>query len=248
MNAADPICLVAFPTIYAIVEWFPHSTWKLYHMAATKRVPAENPTQASKPRPSTGNAHTIAIGIGIAVVVTTIGYALLKGHGVSTRFFPTSSTTAQTNAVSSDPSSKPAKPEVHLTREVIDLLLEDLDQAIRRKDVDGVLRHIAPDATITIHMKQGTHQQMAALTREEYRKTLAMGFAFPSANDYARVNTTVSLAPDELSAKVSFKSTETLRQTHREIKIEGEETLVFKIRGDKPVITALEQVVPGDST
>lgn len=217
-------------------------------MAAIKRVPTENPAQASKQRSSTGNAHTIAIGVGIAVVVATIGYALLRGHGVSTRFFSTRSTTAQTNAVSSDPSSKPPKPEIHLTREGIDLLLDDLDQAIRRKDIDGVLRHIAPDATITIHMKQGTHQQMATLTREEYRKTLAMGFAFPSANDYSRVNTTVSLAPDERTAKVSFKSTETLRQGHREIKIEGEETLVFKIRGDRPAITSLEQVVPGDST
>lgn len=119
---------------------------------------------------------------------------------------------------------------------------------MRRKDVDGVLRHIAPDATITIHMKQGTQQQIATLTREEYRKTMAMGFAFPSANDYARVNTTVSLAPDERSAKVSFKSTQTLRQTHRELKIEGEEILVIRLRDDKPVITSLEQVVPGDST
>lgn len=217
-------------------------------MADTKRVPAENPAQGSKQPPSTGNAHTIAIGIGIAIVVTTIGYALLRGHGVSTHFFATRSTTAQTDAVPSDPSSKPSKPEIHLTREGIDLLLDDLDQAIRRKDVDGVLRHIAPDAAITIHMKQGTHQQMATLTREEYRKTLAMGFAFPSANDYARVNTVVSLAPDERSAKVSIKSTETLRQGYRDIKIESEETLVFKIRGNKPAITSLEQVVPGDST
>ena len=38
-----------------------------------------------------------------------------------------------------------------------------------------------------------------------------MEFAFPSANDFARVNTTVTLASDERSAKVSFKSTETLR-------------------------------------
>jgi len=208
----------------------------------------ENPSPTSNQRPSTGYSHPIAIGLGIAVVVTTIGYALLSGQGLSTRFFTTSSTTTQTNAVLSDPSSKPSKPEIYLTRESIDLLLDALDQAIRRKDVDGVLRLIAPDATITIHMKQGAQQQIATLTREEYRKTLAMEFAFPSANDFARVSTTVSLASDERSAKVSFKSIETLRQAHREIKIEGEETLVLKIRDDKPVITSLEQVVPGDST
>ena len=217
-------------------------------MAAPKRVLAENTTAASKPRSQTGYAHTIAIGLGIAVVVATLGYVLLRGHGLSTRLFTSESMTAQINTVSSDPPSTPSKPELHLTRESVDLFLNTLDQAIRQKDVDGVLRHIAPDATITIHMKQGAQQQIATLTREEYRKTLAMGFAFPSANDFARVNTTVSLAADERSAKVSFQSTETLRQAHRELKIEGEETLILKIRNDKPVITSLEQVVPGDST
>jgi len=56
------------------------------------------------------------------------------------------------------------------------------------------------------------------------------------------------LTADERSAKVSFKSTETLRQANREFKTEGEETLVFNIRNGKPMITSLEQTFPGDST
>ncbi|NJN36887.1 MAG: hypothetical protein HC794_07300 [Nitrospiraceae bacterium] len=112
-----------------------------------------------------------------------------------------------------------------MTREGIDLLLKALDEAIRRKDVDGVVRHLTSDAAITIHMKQGSHQQMAPLTREEYRKTLAMAFAFPSANDFTRTTTSVSLAADERSAKVSCKSTETLLQANRELKTEGEENV-----------------------
>jgi hypothetical protein len=119
---------------------------------------------------------------------------------------------------------------------------------MKRKDVNGVLRHIAPDAVILIHMKQGSHQQTAMLTREEYRKALASEFTFPSANDFARVNTTVSLASDERSAKISFKTTETLRQANREFKVEGEETLIVKMRGEKPVIVSLEKGVSGDST
>ena len=144
--------------------------------------------------------------------------------------------------------SKSLQPDVRLTREGIDLLLDALDEAVRRKDVEGILRHISHDATITIHLKQGPQQQMAMLTREDYRKTFAMSFAFPSANDYTRTNTSVSLASDEQSAKVSFKSTETLRQANREFKTEGEETLVLNIRDGKPMITSLEQTFPGDST
>ena len=140
-----------------------------------------------------------------------------------------------------------AQPEIRLTRR-LDLMLDRLDQAIRQKDVEGVLRHIASNATITIHMKQGSQLQLVTLTRDEYRTTLQMAFAFPSANDYARVGTTVSVAPDGRSAKVSFKSTETLRQARRDLTVEGEETLIFKVLDDRPAIVSLEQVMPGDST
>lgn len=217
-------------------------------MTASRKVPEEHPLPASKKHPSTSHARAIALGVGILVVTAAISYALLSGHWVTKRLFSAQPTTAQTGAGSPDQPTESSKSELHLTREGIHLLLDALDQAIRRKDVDGVLRLIAPDATITIHMRQGAQQQFATLSREEYRRTLAMGFAFPSANDYARVNTTVALAPDERSAKISFKTIETLRQGHREIKIEGEETLVLKLRDDKPAITSVEQVMPGDST
>ena len=74
-----------------------------------------------------------------------------------------------------------------------------------------------------------------------------MEFAFPSANDFTRVNTTISLAPDERSARVSYKSAQTLLQSNREFKVEGEETLVVRMLGNKPTIVSLEKVVPGDS-
>jgi ketosteroid isomerase-like protein len=154
---------------------------------------------------------------------------------------------SQPSVVPTDSQAKPITADVRLTREGIDQLLNTLDEAIRRKDVDAVVRHITSDATITIHMKQGSQQQVAPLTREEYRKTLAMAFAFPSAHDFTRTTTTVSLAADEQSAKVSFKSTETLLQANREFKTEGEETLLFNIRNGKPIITSLEQTFPGDS-
>ena len=217
-------------------------------MASTNKLPEENGAQGSRPHPSAGHARVLAGGLGIAIAAAAIGYMLLSGFGLSWPSLTIQSSTTQADKEASDRSLTPSKPEIHLTRESIDLLLDALDQAMRRKEIDGVLRHLAPDATITIHMRQGASQQIATLSREEYGKTLAMEFAFPSANDFTRTNTTVSLAPDERSAKVSFKSTETLRQDQREFTIEGETTLVVKIREDRVVITALEQVVPGDST
>jgi hypothetical protein len=193
-------------------------------------------------------AIVITLVLGTTVVIGCAGYVIFKNQSLVTKFLAPHLPTNQPSVVLTDSHSKPSQPDVRLTRERIDRLLDALDVAVRRKDVDGVLRHITHDATITIHLKQGPQQQMAMLTREEYRKTLAMSFAFPSANDFTRTNTSVSLASDERSAKVSFKSTETLRQANREFKTEGEETLVFNIRDGKPMITSLEQTFPGDST
>ncbi len=202
----------------------------------------------SEQRSSKGSALTLTVGLGLVIVLIGIGYLFLfKPQGLSTQNFSFSSTEVQRSPSSPNPSLKPSEPEPPLTRTSIDVLLNTLDQATRQKDVDGILRHLAPDAAVTIHMKQGPHQQSAMLTREEYRKTLTMEFAFPSANDFTRVNTSVSLAPDERSAKVSYKSTQTLLQSNREFKIEGEETFVVRMLGNKPMIVSLEKVVPGDS-
>lgn len=214
-------------------------------MIATKRAPDEKAEKGS-PKPfSMVKALILTLVLGTTLV---IGYAIFKNQSLVTKFLIPHLPTSQPGVVLKDSQSKSFQGDVRLTREGIDLLLDALDEAVRRKDVDGVLRHITHDATITIHLKQGPQQQTAMLTREDYRKTLAMSFAFPSANDFTRTGTSVSLAADERSAKVSFKSTETLRQANREFKTEGEETLVFNIRDGKPMITSLEQTFPGDST
>ena len=217
-------------------------------MVATQRGPDERAEKGSPRRSSMVKAIVRTLVFGTIAVIGYAGYAIFTNQSLITKFLAPHVATSQPNVVLGDSQSKRVQPDVRLTREGIDLLLDALDEAVRRKDVDGVLRHITHDATITIHLKQGPQQQMAVLTRDEYRKTLAMSFAFPSANDFTRTNTSVSVASDERSAKVSFKSTETLRQANRELKTEGEETLVFNIRDGRPMITSLEQTFPGDST
>lgn len=211
-------------------------------MTATSRSSRQDSEKPSTGRSFKGTALVITLTLGLLAVG---GYMILNGKGLPTTFLgPDPERTA---SLTEHP-LKSGTAEVRLTREEIDRLLGALDDAVRRKDVDSVLRHISYDATITIHLKQGPQQQTASLTRDDYRKTLAMAFAFPSDHDFARTNTSVSLAADERSAKVSFKSTETLRPANHEFKAEGEETMIFSIRDGKPMITSLEQTFPGDST
>ena len=218
-------------------------------MAETQSTSANNAKLSLRVSDSAGRALTIVIVIVLGLVIVAGGgyvlWPMLQGKQAQ----PVSSPSSAVRPPSSQSDPSPVrKPDAPLTQASIDLLLNSLEEAVKRKDVDGVLRCFAPDAVILIRMKQGTQYQTAKLTREEYRKALASEFTFPSANDFTRLNTTVSLAADELSAKVSFKTTETLLQPNREITIEGDETLIVVMRGDKPTIISLEKGVPGDST
>lgn len=211
-------------------------------MTVTSRSSSQDSAKPSASRSLKGPVLIIALTLGLLAVG---GYMIFNGQGLPTTFLASQT---QRSVSLTEPQSNSGTRDVRLTREDIDRLLGTLDDAVRRKDVDGVLRHISHDATITIHLKQGPQQQTALLTRDDYRKTLGMAFALPSDNDFTRTNTSVSLAADERSAKVSFKSTETLRPANHEFKAEGEETLLFAIRNGKPMITSLEQTFPGDST
>lgn len=211
-------------------------------MTTTSRSSSQDSAKPSTGRSLKGPVLVATLTLGLLAVGV---YVIFNGQGIPTTFL--SPHTQRTASLTEHQSNSRAM-DMRLTREGIDRLLGALDDAVRRKDVDGVLRHISYDATITIHMKQGPQHQTALLTRDDYRKTLAMAFAFPSDNDFARTNTSVSLAADERSAKVSFKSTETLRPANHEFKAEGEETLVFTIRDGKLMITSVEQTFPGDST
>ena len=211
-------------------------------MIAASRSSSQDSEKPSTGRSFKGTALAITLILGLLAVG---GYVIFDGQGLPTTFLAPH--TQRTASLTEHPSNSRTM-DMRLTREGIDRLLGALDDAVRRKDVEGVLRHISYDATITIRLKQGPQQQTALLTRDDYRKTLAMAFAFPSANDFTRTNTSVSLASDERSAKVSFKSTETLRPANHEFKAEGEETLLFNIRDGKPMIISLEQTFPGDST
>lgn len=220
----------------------------------TPEKPPSSSTAADDAYPRSIKRYVILIVVMLSLgLAAGIGYLVWKSRVVSTGSLsllaPTTppSSRAPSKAAPAEPPPLSSVPEAPLKREGVDRLLEELDRANREKDIDRMLRLIASDATITIHMKQGTQQQSLTLTRDEYRKTLAMTFSFPSANDFTRTHTSVSLAADERSAKVSFKSTETLRVANRDLIAEGEETLVCHSRDGKAVITSLEQIVPGDS-
>src|SRR5215212_1701097 len=126
-------------------------------MISAKHVPAVDRPDAPRARPasSLNRSWRIAGGLG-AIGVLGLSMSLSKTPIDLTALLSLPSPLGQQSAAAPGALGQPAKPEIRLTRESIDVMLDSLDQAIRRKDVDEVLRHIAARATITIHMKKGS--------------------------------------------------------------------------------------------
>jgi hypothetical protein len=103
--------------------------------------------------PSAGFSTWKAIVLLLAIsVMAGIGYLMFKAQGSTTRFLAPRTSSTQTEVTPTNSQAKPVPSDVRLTREGIDGLLNALDEATRQKDVDSVVRHITPDASITIHM------------------------------------------------------------------------------------------------
>ena len=112
-------------------------------MIATKQGPDEKAEKGSQQHFSMAKAIILTLVLGTTLV---IGYAIFKNQSLITKFLAPHLPTSQPGVVLTDSQSKPFQGDVRLTREGIDLLLDALDAAVRRKDVDGVLRHIAHGA------------------------------------------------------------------------------------------------------
>ncbi len=152
-------------------------------MATVKKSSAGSVAPESRPTASPGRNRGLLMGAAVAAAAIALMVGWWKGPTSLKRALSIPAGLVPKETASPEVMSVPVRPETLLTRESIDHVLEALDRAIRLKDVEGVLQYLAPSATITIHMKQGSQQQSASLTRDEYRTTLRMRFAFPSGND-----------------------------------------------------------------
>jgi ketosteroid isomerase-like protein len=192
------------------------------------------------------------------VVTTALALGVLGYLSFGTQLFSNNQVPVESSARPSTtpPSTSPRQSQIvshpplstangSVTKEGVEVVLSLIDHAVQKKDADAILRHIAPNATFTIHMQRGTNRPSTSMNRDDYRKTLQMGFAFPGTYEYRRVETVVEAAPDGQSAKATFRSVETLRQGGQEARIESVEVATFRAQGQEPVIVAIEQTVLG---
>ncbi|MGE3151041.1 MAG: cytochrome c oxidase assembly factor Coa1 family protein [Nitrospiraceae bacterium] len=119
-------------------------------------------------------------------------------------------------------------------------LLADLDQAANRRDVEGLVRHVAPGARLTVVVQFSGSEQELTMTREQYRTSLKQSFSMAQDYQWTRMDTDVRLAPDGRKAVARFQGTESITINGQRLIFALEKELTFSLQGPQPLIVSMK--------
>jgi hypothetical protein len=117
-------------------------------------------------------------------------------------------------------------------------LIADFDQAIARKDVDGIGGFLSDKVGIVANYRASGQSQRVSLNKSTYLDTLRQGWAVATNYSYRRENLSVSLSGPE-RAVVTATVFEALTAHGQTIRSTASETTVIELEAGKPIITSI---------
>jgi hypothetical protein len=126
-----------------------------------------------------------------------------------------------------------------ITEAQIHQILEAIDAAASRKDAEGIVRHFARDCIIRLDMPGPHGRQVLRVDREAYATTLKESFSTVTGYKYRRAETTIHIAPDGRSARVTGRIFEAITVQDRIIEAVTEHAAIFELRSGEVFITSL---------
>lgn len=122
-------------------------------------------------------------------------------------------------------------------------LLEALDRAAASQNTDALMAHFSDDCIITLEIPGPDGAHRFRWSKEEYATQLEEGYEETEAYTVERTDTTIQIAPDGQSARVTATVTEAIRtQTHLIHAVTKDEARL-ELRDGKLVVTRLDGVV-----
>lgn len=108
-------------------------------------------------------------------------------------------------------------------------ILDAMETAASQKDVDGILKYMAPDITIRITVQLGGRAQQISLSREQYRQYLQQGFETTEKRSGKYTNLKIQIAPNGQTATATYTLVEeaTLAGQPGTLKSTSQETVKF---------------------
>jgi len=142
-------------------------------------------------------------------------------------------------------------PEVTLSKRSLTLtdtnirqLVDAVQAAVDQRDTNGVMKFVAPQATIDLTIQSAMGSQQLRLTRAEYERYLQKGFAMIDRYNSKISNLKIQIASNRKSATVTYRLTEeaTLKQQPRTLQSLSMATARLEVMQDQILMTAMRSM------
>lgn len=151
-----------------------------------------------------------------------------------------------TTLVPSEPSNveNPTVQVAALTREDIQELLNNIDQAVSEKDVDHVMAYMSKDMNLTgsIQYPQAPQPKLFMMTRRQFEKNLQQTYEMAEDYEFSREIIDISIYPESQSAEVMSRTVESLTISGQFTVIRAKEIMKVHLRDGQPQITHVQAV------
>lgn len=139
-----------------------------------------------------------------------------------------------------------AKRKDVLTEQQILAILDDVDKAANRRDVDGICAHMADDIRIKVMLIGFGDGRDFTFNRQQYKDYTKQGFQEVKSYTYTRKKTKVTIEPGGIRATVRDQICETIIVGNQTVKTVTDGTGKFMLKDGKVVMTSLEGITHPD--
>lgn len=128
-------------------------------------------------------------------------------------------------------------------RERLEAIMVDLDEATNARDVDRMMKHIAPDATFRFILEIPPNRQLRTFrNREEFRREVLANILMVKHVSWTRHETEFQLAPDGRTATGKFLWTHKVIAQGKPVTFSVDETITYSVQENEPFITSVDGV------
>ena len=127
-----------------------------------------------------------------------------------------------------------------ITEQQVSTFLNEMDNAARNKDVDGVVSRMSQDVQLKVTIEGFGPTQTVSLNRDQYRDYSNQSLSVTGDYDYRRGETVIKIEPDGQSAFVADETFETTTVRGQVIRTVSRGTSTLKLENGKLVISRSE--------
>lgn len=129
-----------------------------------------------------------------------------------------------------------AKADAALTQRSLEKMIQELESAASKKDIEGVLKHLSPEVRITGTVRRAGETKTIAMDYETYKASLKQRWATPMTYTYKREKWDAKFSADQKNATVNSVIYESYVINGRSTSGRTRETLLIKLVNSKPMI------------